>query len=43
MTALVSEFQSECFGEARPGFQTPSRMYGADFILGVEGVERVDG
>ena len=29
-------------GEARPGFQTPARMFGADFILGVPGVERVD-
>ena len=30
-------------GEVRPGFQTPAGMYGADFILGVPGVERVDG
>jgi short subunit dehydrogenase-like uncharacterized protein len=30
-------------GESRPGFQTPARMYGADFILGIPGVERVDG
>jgi short subunit dehydrogenase-like uncharacterized protein len=29
-------------GELRPGFQTPSLAYGADFILGFEGVERVD-
>ena len=29
-------------GEARPGFQTPAGMYGADFILGVPGVERFD-
>ena len=26
----------------KPGFQTPSRAYGADFILQFEGVERVD-
>ena len=30
-------------GEVRPGFQTPARVYGADFILGVPGVERSDG
>jgi len=29
-------------GEVRPGFQTPSRVYGADFVLGLEGVERQD-
>ena len=29
-------------GEVRPGFQTPSLMYGADFILGFEGVSRED-
>jgi short subunit dehydrogenase-like uncharacterized protein len=29
-------------GEARPGFQTPSLAYGADFILEVEGVTRED-
>jgi short subunit dehydrogenase-like uncharacterized protein len=26
----------------KPGFQTPSLVYGPDFILGFEGVERVD-
>ncbi len=30
-------------GEARAGFQTPGRLFGADFILGVPGVERRDG
>jgi len=30
-------------GDVKAGFQTPSRVYGADFILGVPGVERVDG
>ena len=29
-------------GETRPGFQTPSMMYGSDFILGVDGVVRDD-
>jgi short subunit dehydrogenase-like uncharacterized protein len=29
-------------GGAPPGFQTPSRAYGADVVLGVPGVERVD-
>jgi saccharopine dehydrogenase (NAD+, L-lysine-forming) len=29
--------------EAPPGFQTPSTAYGADFVLGLEGVARHDG
>lgn len=29
-----------CAGEARPGFQTPSRVFGADFILEFEGTKR---
>lgn len=29
-------------GEAPPGFQTPSRAYGADFVLEIEGVTRED-
>lgn len=29
-------------GQAPPGFQTPSRAYGADFILEMEGVRRDD-
>lgn len=29
-------------GDYVPGFQTPSRAYGADFILGFDGSERVD-
>lgn len=29
-------------GEARPGFQTPSSMFGPDFVLGLEGVVRGD-
>lgn len=29
-------------GKAAPGFQTPSKLYGADFVLGLEGVVRED-
>jgi short subunit dehydrogenase-like uncharacterized protein len=29
-------------GEAPAGFQTPARAYGADFVLGLEGVSRED-
>jgi short subunit dehydrogenase-like uncharacterized protein len=29
-------------GAAPPGFQTPSRAYGPDFVLGIEGVSRED-
>jgi len=29
-------------GEAPPGFQTPSRAYGADFVLAIPGVSRTD-
>ncbi len=29
-------------GDAPPGFQTPSRAYGKDFILGIEGTSRHD-
>jgi short subunit dehydrogenase-like uncharacterized protein len=29
-------------GHLRTGFQTPARVYGADFILGIPGVERRD-
>jgi short subunit dehydrogenase-like uncharacterized protein len=29
-------------GEARPGFQTPAGLFGADFILEFEGVSRMD-
>jgi short subunit dehydrogenase-like uncharacterized protein len=29
-------------GDAPPGFQTPSRAYGADFVLNIEGVARSD-
>ena len=29
-------------GDATPGFQTPATAYGADFVLGCEGVVRED-
>jgi short subunit dehydrogenase-like uncharacterized protein len=29
-------------GQVKPGFQTPSSAYGADLIMEIEGVERVD-
>jgi short subunit dehydrogenase-like uncharacterized protein len=29
-------------GEARPGFQTPSKMFGPDWVLELDGVERED-
>jgi short subunit dehydrogenase-like uncharacterized protein len=29
-------------GEAAPGFQTPSKLYGPDFVLGLEGMVRTD-
>ncbi|MBA3766731.1 MAG: saccharopine dehydrogenase NADP-binding domain-containing protein [Acidobacteria bacterium] len=41
MTAL-SIVERILAGDANPGFQTPSLAYGADFILGIQGVERVD-
>ncbi len=29
-------------GAAEPGFRTPSSVFGADYVLGVDGVERID-
>jgi short subunit dehydrogenase-like uncharacterized protein len=29
-------------GDAAPGFQTPSKLYGPDFVLGLEGIVRED-
>lgn len=29
-------------GDAPPGYQTPAKAYGADFVLGIEGVTRTD-
>jgi short subunit dehydrogenase-like uncharacterized protein len=44
LTAItaIAAAQRVLSGAARPGFHTPSRALGADFILGVPGVERED-
>ena len=44
MTALatVEIIKRILSGDFKPGFQTPSLAYGADFILGFEGVERTE-
>jgi short subunit dehydrogenase-like uncharacterized protein len=44
LTALtaVAIVERVAKGESAPGFQTPARRYGADFILEVPGVERKD-
>jgi short subunit dehydrogenase-like uncharacterized protein len=42
LTALAS-VESVLAGRVKPGFQTPSRAFGADFILAIPGVERTDG
>ncbi len=44
LTALtaVAAAQKVLAGGAKPGFQTPSRAFGADFILEIEGTERED-
>jgi short subunit dehydrogenase-like uncharacterized protein len=41
LTALAS-IGKVLAGQAPPGFQTPSRAYGADFVLEIEGVSRQD-
>jgi short subunit dehydrogenase-like uncharacterized protein len=38
-SAILERFRNEDF---EPGFQTPSRLFGPDFILDFEGVVRVD-
>jgi short subunit dehydrogenase-like uncharacterized protein len=45
LTALTALAVLECVlaGDLSPGFQTPGRVYGPDFILGIPGVERTDG
>jgi short subunit dehydrogenase-like uncharacterized protein len=40
-TALAAVERAES-GQVRPGFQTPSKAYGADFVLEIPGVERLD-
>jgi short subunit dehydrogenase-like uncharacterized protein len=44
MTALatVEIMRRILSGDSKAGFQTPSMAYGPDFILGFEGVERID-
>jgi short subunit dehydrogenase-like uncharacterized protein len=44
LTALASLLivRKVLAGEVRPGYQTPSSAYGADFILEVPGTERMD-
>lgn len=44
LTALTSLLivRKVLAGEVKPGFQTPSGAYGADLIMEIEGVERVD-
>jgi short subunit dehydrogenase-like uncharacterized protein len=44
LTAVTAVLSAEHVlkGEARPGFQTPSRAFGADFVLEAEGVSRED-
>jgi short subunit dehydrogenase-like uncharacterized protein len=41
MTALAA-MARVLKGDAPPGFQTPSRAFGADFILKIDGIERRD-
>jgi short subunit dehydrogenase-like uncharacterized protein len=41
LTALAA-VEKVLAGEAPPGFQTPSRAYGPDFVLAIEGVSRED-
>ena len=44
MTArtAVAALEETLAGRATPGFQTPSMAFGADFVLGIEGVTRED-
>jgi len=41
LTALAA-VEEVLSGKAPPGFQTPAKAYGADFVLGIEGVKRED-
>ena len=38
----VAAVQRVLSGDATPGYQTPSRAFAADWILGFPGVERTD-
>jgi short subunit dehydrogenase-like uncharacterized protein len=44
LTAIASLMVVErvLAGDAPPGYQTPAKAYGADFVLGIEGVTRTD-
>ena len=44
LTALtaVATVERVLAGEARAGFQTPSLAFGADFVMGIEGITRED-
>jgi short subunit dehydrogenase-like uncharacterized protein len=44
LTAIASLMVVErvLAGDAPPGYQTPARAYGPDFVLGIEGVTRTD-
>jgi short subunit dehydrogenase-like uncharacterized protein len=41
LTALAA-VEKVLSGSAPPGFQTPAKAYGPDFVLGIEGVKRED-
>jgi len=40
--AVVAIAERVLGGEFEPGFQTPGRVYGADFVLSIEGTTRID-
>ena len=44
LTAIASLMVVErvLAGDVHPGYQTPAKAYGADFVLGIEGVTRTD-
>lgn len=42
MRAALAAAERVADGAAKPGFQTPSSAFGADFVLNIEGVERED-
>jgi saccharopine dehydrogenase (NAD+, L-lysine-forming) len=40
--SALASVEAVVAGGAPPGFQTPSSAFGADFVLGIEGVSRRD-
>jgi short subunit dehydrogenase-like uncharacterized protein len=40
--AALAAVERVLSGQAPPGFQTPGRVYGPDFVLTLEGVTRAD-